>query len=232
MSDRDAVRARIEEVGIIPGLRVHSSDDALYAADAVAAGGIPIVEVTMTVPGALKVISSLVRTHPAIIVGAGTVLDIDMVLRCLDAGAQFLTSTGLDLDIVRLANERKVCVLPGALTPSEVMAAWKAGPDFIKVFPCAPMGGENYIRILKGPFPCVPMIAAGGVNQGNVGDFILAGASGVGIGGHLAPIKAIELKQWHRITELAHRFVGLVKEARRRRQSVNPAAQTQLDQQV
>jgi 2-dehydro-3-deoxyphosphogluconate aldolase/(4S)-4-hydroxy-2-oxoglutarate aldolase len=229
---RESVRSCIEEIGIIPGLRVHSPDDALRAADAVHAGGIPLVEVTMTVPGALEVISSLARTHPGMTVGAGTVLDVDLARRCLDAGAHFLTATGFDPGVVALAIERNVCVLPGALTPSEVMAAWKAGPDFVKIFPCGPMGGENYIRILKAPFPHVPLVAAGGVNHGNVEDFILAGAVAVGIGGHLIPMKAIELKQWHRITELANRFVMLVKEARGRRRYATPREQAKVDQQV
>jgi 2-dehydro-3-deoxyphosphogluconate aldolase/(4S)-4-hydroxy-2-oxoglutarate aldolase len=230
--NREFVRSCIDEIGIIPGLRVHSPEDALFAADAVQTGGIPIVEVTMTVPGALEVISSLARTHPEMIVGAGTVLDVDLARRCLEAGAHFLTGTGFDPGVVALAIERNVCVLPGALTPSEVMAAWKAGPDFVKVFPCGPMGGENYIRILKAPFPHVPLIAAGGVNHGNVEDFILAGAAGVGIGGHLIPMKAIELKQWHRITELARRFVMLVKEARGRKRYAAPREEAKTDQQV
>jgi 2-dehydro-3-deoxyphosphogluconate aldolase/(4S)-4-hydroxy-2-oxoglutarate aldolase len=230
--NREDVRARIEEAGIIPGLRVHSPEDAMFAAAAVAAGGIPIVEVTMTVPGALDVIASLTRNHSGMIVGAGTVLDADIARKCLDAGADFLTSTGFDPGVVALAIERDVCVLPGALTPTEVMAAWKAAPDFVKIFPCGPMGGENYIRILKAPFPHVPLIAAGGVNQGNVEDFILAGAAGVGIGGHLIPMKAIELKQWHRITELARRFVALVQEARVRKRYGAPREQAKADQQV
>jgi 2-dehydro-3-deoxyphosphogluconate aldolase/(4S)-4-hydroxy-2-oxoglutarate aldolase len=215
--NREQVRTRIEEIGVIPALRVSSADDALLAAEAVSLGGIPIVEVTMTVPGALEVISSLVRRHSEMIVGAGTVLDEDTACRCLDVGAQFLTSTGLDPGVVRLAIEHRVVVLPGALTPTEIITAWKTGSDFVKVFPCSQVGGESYIRILKAPFPQIKLIASGGVNQSNVVDFIAAGAAAVGIGGHLIPRKAIELKQRHRITELAHRFVSLVKEARSRK---------------
>jgi 2-dehydro-3-deoxyphosphogluconate aldolase / (4S)-4-hydroxy-2-oxoglutarate aldolase len=215
--NRAEIRTRIQEIGVIPAIRVSSPEDAVLAAQAVARGGIPIVELTMTVPGALDVISELVRNSPDMIVGAGTVLDIDTARLCLDAGAKFLTSTGLDMKVVEFAVERGVVVFPGALTPTEVIAAWKAGADFVKVFPCSQMGGDAYIRILKAPLPHVPLIAAGGVNQGNVADFILAGADAVGIGGHLIPRKAIELKQPHRITELAHRFMNLVKEARQRR---------------
>ncbi len=212
--NRAEVRARIEKIGIIPAIRVYSAQDALLAAEAVASGGIPIVEVTMTVPGAIEVIASLVRENRDLIVGAGTVWDIETAARCLDAGAMFLTSTGLDLDVVEFANQRNTLVFPGALTPTEVMMAWKAGADFVKIFPCSQLGGPGYIKALKAPFPKVPLIASGGVNQQNVADFILAGAVAVGVGGHLIPKKSIELRQPHRIHELASRFVSAVNGAR------------------
>jgi 2-dehydro-3-deoxyphosphogluconate aldolase/(4S)-4-hydroxy-2-oxoglutarate aldolase len=212
---REDVRARIAEVGIIPGIRVSSPQDALFAAQAVASGGIPIVEITMTVPGALDVISHLVESEPDFIVGAGTVWDVETARRCLDAGARFLTTTGLDLKTVEFAAQQKVVIFPGALTPTEVMMAWKAGVDFVKIFPCSQMGGAPYIKALKAPFPQVPLIASGGVNQLNVADFILAGATAVGVGAHLIPKKAIELRQPHRIHELAVRLVSTAREARK-----------------
>jgi 2-dehydro-3-deoxyphosphogluconate aldolase/(4S)-4-hydroxy-2-oxoglutarate aldolase len=212
---REEVRARIAEVGIIPGIRVSSPQDALFAAQAVASGGIPIVEITMTVPGALDVISHLVENEPDFIVGAGTVWDVETARRCLDAGARFLTTTGLDLKTVEFAAQQKVVIFPGALTPTEVMMAWKAGVDFVKIFPCSQMGGAPYIKALKAPFPQVPLIASGGVNQLNVADFILAGATAVGVGAHLIPKKAIELRQPHRIHELAVRLVSTAREARK-----------------
>jgi 2-dehydro-3-deoxyphosphogluconate aldolase/(4S)-4-hydroxy-2-oxoglutarate aldolase len=212
---REEVRARIAEVGIIPGIRVSSPQDALFAAQAVASGGIPIVEITMTVPGALDVISHLVENEPGFIVGAGTVWDVETARRCLDAGARFLTTTGLDLKTVEFAAQQKVVIFPGALTPTEVMMAWKADVDFVKIFPCSQMGGAPYIKALKAPFPQVPLIASGGVNQLNVADFILAGATAVGVGAHLVPKKAIELRQPHRIHELAVRLVSTVREARK-----------------
>ncbi|SPE38325.1 Entner-Doudoroff aldolase [Candidatus Sulfopaludibacter sp. SbA6] len=215
--NRDAVRARIEEIGIIPAIRVSSPEDALFAAEAVASGGIPIVELTLTVPGAIEVISHLVRNGPELIVGAGTVWDTDTARRCLDAGARFLTSTGLDLQTVEFAAREKVVIFPGALTPTEVMMAWKAGVDFVKVFPCSQLGGAAYIKALKTPFPQVPLIASGGVNQQNVADFFLAGATAVGIGAHLVPKKAIELRQPRRIHELAVRLMSMVQEARKQR---------------
>ncbi len=212
--NREEVRARIEEIGIIPAVRVASTEDALFAAESVASGGIPIVELTMTVPGAIDVISHLVRSAPQLIVGAGTVWDTETARRCLDAGARFLTSTGLDLQTVEFAHQQNVVIFPGALTPTEVMMAWKAGVDFVKIFPCAQLGGAAYIKTLKSPFPQVPLIASGGVNQQNVADFILAGATAVGVGAHLIPKKAIELRQTHRIHELAVRLVNTVREAR------------------
>ncbi len=212
--NREEVRARIEEIGIIPAVRVASTEDALFAAESVASGGIPIVELTMTVPGAIDVISHLVRSAPQLIVGAGTVWDTETARRCLDAGARFLTSTGLDLQTVEFAHQQNVVIFPGALTPTEVMMAWKAGVDFVKIFPCAQLVGAAYIKTLKSPFPQVPLIASGGVNQQNVADFILAGATAVGVGAHLIPKKAIELRQTHRIHELAVRLVNTVREAR------------------
>jgi 2-dehydro-3-deoxyphosphogluconate aldolase/(4S)-4-hydroxy-2-oxoglutarate aldolase len=212
--NKEQVRARIQEIGIIPGIRVSSPEDALFAAEAVASGGIPIVEVTMTVPGAIDVISHLVRSGAELIVGAGTVWDTEMARRCLDAGAQFLTSTGLDMQTVEFAARENVVIFPGALTPSEVMMAWKAGADFVKVFPCSQLGGAPYVKALKAPFPQVPLIASGGVNQQNAAEFFLAGATAIGVGAHLIPKKAIELRQPHRIHELAVRLVSIVNSAR------------------
>lgn len=159
-------------------------------------------------------ISELARNHSGLIVGAGTVCDLAAARRCLDAGAQFLTSTGLDLEIVNFAVQKEVVVFPGAMTPTEVMAAWKARPDFVKIFPCAPLGGPAYIRALKSPFPHLPLIASGGVNQHTAGEFIQAGAAALGIGAELIPPEAIRLRQEHWIGELARRFVGMVKQAR------------------
>jgi 2-dehydro-3-deoxyphosphogluconate aldolase/(4S)-4-hydroxy-2-oxoglutarate aldolase len=211
---REIVRARIQEIGIIPAIRVSSAEDALFVAEAILSGGIPIVELTMTVPGAVECISHLVRNRPELIVGAGTVLDADTARRCRDAGVHFLTSTGLDLSVVEFAIKENLAVLPGALTPSEVMAAWKAGADLIKIFPCSQVGGVSYIRALKAPFPHVPLIASGGVDQQTAAGFILAGAAALGIGAELTPPRAIQLRQPHRIRELAYRFMQMVRAAR------------------
>jgi 2-dehydro-3-deoxyphosphogluconate aldolase/(4S)-4-hydroxy-2-oxoglutarate aldolase len=210
------VCALIKEVGVIPGIRVSSYDEGHFAAESVTSGGIPIVEITMTVPGAVELISHLVKHHPKMIVGAGTVLNIETARLCADAGANFLTSPGLNLKIVEFANKEEIAVLPGALTPTEVITAWQAGADFVKVFPCAQHGGEGYIRALKAPFRDVLMIAAGGVNQQTAANFILAGATAIGVGAELVPPEAIERRQADRIKELAQRFVGFVKDARNR----------------
>jgi 2-dehydro-3-deoxyphosphogluconate aldolase/(4S)-4-hydroxy-2-oxoglutarate aldolase len=212
--NREEIRARIEEIGIIPAIRVYSPEDALFAAEAVSGAGIPIVEVTMTIRGAVEVIRELVRQNPDILVGAGTVLDQETARRCLDAGAAFLTSPGLDLDIVNFALGQNVVVLPGALTPSEVNIARKAGSDFVKIYPCFANGGPRYIRALKMPFPDVALIASGGVDQQNAGEFILAGAAALGIGGHLIHRDAIKRREIGWIRELSRRYTQMVSEAR------------------
>jgi 2-dehydro-3-deoxyphosphogluconate aldolase/(4S)-4-hydroxy-2-oxoglutarate aldolase len=212
--NRETIRARIEEIGIIPAIRLASANDALFAVTAVADSGIPIAEVTMTVPGALEVISELVRDRPELIVGAGTVVDTEMARRCLGAGAMFLSSPGLDLEVVEFALKQNVVVFPGALTPSEVMTAWKAGSDFVKVFPCSRLGGASYINALKSPFPHIPLIASGGVTQGNTADFILAGAAAVGVGRDLINREAVRRRELDWIRELAGRFLQIVKRAR------------------
>lgn len=204
----------IKKVGIIPAIRVSSGDDAHFAADAITKGGIPIVEITMTVPGAVELIAHLVRYHPKMIVGAGTVLDTDTARRCVDAGASFLTAPGFDLAIVEFAAKESIAVLPGALTPTEVLEAWRARCDFVKVFPCALVGGDRYIKALKSSFTHIELIAAGGVNQQTAADFILAGATAIGVGKELIPTEAIECRQAERIKELALRFSKAVKDAR------------------
>lgn len=212
--NKQEVHARIEEIGIIPAVRTSSADSARFAAEAVCRGGIPIVEITMTVPGALNVISLIVKDIPEMLVGAGSVLDVEVARRCLEAGAQFLTTDGLDLEVVKFAVNQHVVVFPGALTPTEVIAAWKAGSDFVKVVPCAQVGGDSYIRALKDPLPQVQLIAAGGVNQLTALNFVLAGATALGVGRELIPREAIRMRQTDRIQELARRFLSFVNNGR------------------
>jgi 2-dehydro-3-deoxyphosphogluconate aldolase / (4S)-4-hydroxy-2-oxoglutarate aldolase len=211
---RETIRAGIAEVGIIPAVRLATAEDARFAAEAIYSSGIPIVEVTMTVPGAVAVISQLAKQNSALIVGAGTVLDVETAQQCLDAGVAFLTTPGLDLEIVNFAVKHGTVVFPGAMTPGEVMAAARAGSDFVKIFPCAQLGGPSYIRALKAPFPKVALIASGGVNQDNAADFIRAGAVAVGIGRDLIHPDAIKRREDGWIRELSRRYLSMVKQAR------------------
>jgi 2-dehydro-3-deoxyphosphogluconate aldolase/(4S)-4-hydroxy-2-oxoglutarate aldolase len=211
---KEEVRARICEIGIIPAIRVPSAEEALFASNAVMRGGIGVIELTMTIPGALQVIAELSKTADGLLVGAGTVLDLETARCCVGAGAAFLTGPGLDLEILEFAERENVLVIPGALTPTEVAVASGAGAQLVKIFPCAPLGGAGYIRALKAPFPHVAMIASGGVNQQTASDFIRAGAVALGIGEHLVPAEAARLRNEKWIRELSGRFLNLVKEAR------------------
>jgi len=211
---RQDVCAKIKSIGLIPAVRVSSAEDAWFAAEAVSKAGIPIVELTMTVPKAAELISHLVNKHPHLVVGAGTVLDVETARACLGAGARFITSPGLDLATVEFVVEQGVAMLPGALTASEVMAAARAGADFVKIFPCAQVGGVSYIRALRAPFPHVSFIAAGGVNQQNAGEYIHAGVAAVGIGSELIPPRAIQAKEAAWIVELGRRFAQIVSHTR------------------
>lgn len=211
---KEAVRNRIEETGILPSVRVNSQELAQFAAETVYAAGISVVEITLTVPGAFNVISDLAKRFPDLAVGAGTVLDEELARRSVDAGARFITCPGFVPEVVQYAQKADVVVFPGALTPTEVIAAWKAGSDFVKIFPSTPMGGVQYVRALKVPFPQIPMIVTGGVNQLTALDYIVAGASAIGVGGELLPVEALTFRQENRIHELARRFMAMVKEGR------------------
>jgi 2-dehydro-3-deoxyphosphogluconate aldolase/(4S)-4-hydroxy-2-oxoglutarate aldolase len=211
---KEEVRARIEELAIVPAVRAANAEDALFAAEAVSRGGLPIVELTMTVPNATELIAQLVKKHPHMVVGAGTVLDLKTARACLAAGAKFITSPGLDLEIVEFTVKAGVIVMPGVLTPSEIITALKAGADFVKIFPCSQVGGVDYLSALKAPFPNVSFIAAGGVNQQTAGKYLAAGATAVGIGADLVPPRAIAIRESEWIEELARRYVLTVKHLR------------------
>lgn len=167
-------------------------------------------------PEAVKLIEHLARYHPQMVVGAGTVLNTEMASKCIDAGASFLTSPGLNRKIVEFAAQKPIAVLPGALTPTEVIEAWEAGADFVKVFPCAQIGGDKYIKALNAALPQIPLVAAGGVTQHTAEDFIIAGAVAIGVGAELIPLDAIKHRESDRIQELAQRFLSSVKSARQR----------------
>jgi 2-dehydro-3-deoxyphosphogluconate aldolase / (4S)-4-hydroxy-2-oxoglutarate aldolase len=213
----EEVRQRIEEIGIIPCARVQLPEQAIFGAETLYESGIPIVEVTLTLAQAPEVIADLAKRYPKMVVGAGTVLDEHAARLCIAAGARFITSPGFIPEVVACARKANVVVFPGALTPSEIIAAWKAGSDFVKIFPSATAGGTHYLRAIKVPLPQIPLIVTGGVNQLTAFDYILAGASAIGVGGELLPKEALVRKQTERIHELARRFLLMVKAARAQR---------------
>jgi 2-dehydro-3-deoxyphosphogluconate aldolase/(4S)-4-hydroxy-2-oxoglutarate aldolase len=214
---KQELRNRVEETGLIPVIRTSSAEDALFAVQEVAHGGIPIIEITMTVPGAVEVIREIAKNMPNVMIGAGTVLDADRARECISAGVCFIGSPALDIPTVRLVSENPdIIMMAGALTPTEILGAWKAGSDFVKVFPCSQVGGDSYIRALRRPFPEVPLIAGGGITQQNAAHYLLAGASALSVGKELIPRESMLLHKPDRIRELTRRFAGIVKSTRAR----------------
>jgi 2-dehydro-3-deoxyphosphogluconate aldolase / (4S)-4-hydroxy-2-oxoglutarate aldolase len=208
---------KIGQIGIIPAVRACSAADALFASESVFSGGIPVAEITITTPEATSVISQLVRANSEAVIGAGTVLDVETARACLDAGASFLTATGLDDELLQFARQHDILMIPGALTPTEIMMARKAGAALIKLFPCSSVGGPSYVRALRGPFPDTQLIASGGVTQQTAADYIRAGADVLGIGHELLPSDAVRARNSDWIHELARRFIGMVNHGRNSR---------------
>jgi 2-dehydro-3-deoxyphosphogluconate aldolase/(4S)-4-hydroxy-2-oxoglutarate aldolase len=223
--NKQQIRDRILEIGIVPVVRASSAAEALLAAEAVCTGGIPIVEITMTVPGAVEVIRELQRSVLAgVLIGAGTVLDAETARRCVDAGAEFLVSPGLNLPTVEFAAREGKLMLAGALTPTEVMMAWNGGADLVKIFPCGQVGGAKYIKALKGPFPQIPLVPTGGVNLNTAAEFIEAGAAALGVGGELVQGEALKSGKPEAIVENARQFLAVVQQARARMTAADVAA--------
>jgi len=213
--DRATIINQIETLGLVPVVRASSPDEAKQAIDAIKAGGVNVLEITMTVPGAVKVIEEVVKLYGSeALVGAGTVLDPETATDCLNAGAQFIVSPALNLDTIALCKEKGVPVMPGALTPTEVVTAWNAGADLVKVFPCGSVGGASYVKNLKAPLPNIKLIPTGGVSLKTAGDFIKAGASALGVGTDLVDIKAIRAGEAHVVTERAKQFLDIIRDAR------------------
>jgi 2-dehydro-3-deoxyphosphogluconate aldolase/(4S)-4-hydroxy-2-oxoglutarate aldolase len=218
---------RIMQVGIVPVVRACSADKALRAVEAIGEGGIPIAEITMTVPGAIDVIRGLVKTLGSqVLVGAGTVLNAATARQCIDAGAEFLVSPGLDLPTVEFAISQQKLIMAGALTPTEVLNAWNAGADFVKIFPCGQVGGPKYLKALRGPLPHVRMVPTGGVSLNTVADFILAGAAALGVGGELVDSEALKSGKPEVIAQNARRFLAAVRDARAQIANKRAAAAT------
>lgn len=212
---KEECKKRIVEIGVVPVIRASTPQMARQAAEAVLAGGISVVEITMTVPGAVDLIAQLVRElGKELLVGAGTVLDAESGQRCFDAGAEFLVSPGFNAETVKLANGKGKLMMAGALTPTEVITAWKTGSDIVKVFPCGTVGGAKYIKALKAPLPQIPMVPTGGVNLNTAAEFIQAGSEALGIGGELVSAEALKSGNIQKITDAARQFVEIVREAR------------------
>ncbi|OFV88203.1 MAG: 2-dehydro-3-deoxyphosphogluconate aldolase [Acidobacteria bacterium RBG_16_70_10] len=212
--DKKAVLARIRAVGLIPVIRARSAEEATQAIEAIRAGGISVLEITMTVPGAVDLIRAVVRRTPEALVGAGTVLDAGTARACIAAGARFVVSPILDRETVALCREENVAVMPGGLTPAEVLAAWQAGADLVKVFPAGAVGGASYIKALKAPFPELELVPTGGGSLETAGAFIRAGAAALGVGADLVDLEAMRRGEAHVIAERARRYVETVRTAR------------------
>lgn len=213
--DKSVVIQKIRGVGVIPVVRAQSAEEAMTAIDAIREGGISILEITMTVPGAVSVIEQVSNRYgDEALVGAGTVLDGETARACILAGARFVVSPSLNLETIEVCRRYGIAVMPGALTPTEVVQAWSAGADFVKVFPAGAVGGASYIKSLKAPLPQIELVPTGGVTLKTAADFIKAGASALGVGADLVDVKAIREGQQSLITERAREFVKIVKEAR------------------
>jgi 2-dehydro-3-deoxyphosphogluconate aldolase/(4S)-4-hydroxy-2-oxoglutarate aldolase len=215
MTIEDVIR-RIGEIGIVPVVRAATVEDATRAVEAICAGGIPILEITMTVPNAISVIRHVVREHgSAALIGAGTVTTGEQAEQCIRAGAEFLVSPGMSTHVLAVAQACAKLAIPGALTPTELMHAQDNGAKLIKIFPCGNVGGAKYLQSLRGPFPHVALIPTGGVSASNAADYIAAGAFALGVGGDL--INAAALREWNlaKITQAAHELVEAVRAARR-----------------
>jgi len=209
------VLAKILEEGVVPVIRVSSAEEALEVAKAIKEGGITVIEVTMTVPGAMEVIKEVSQKFgKEVLLGAGTILDPETARMALLNGARFLVTPTLNLEVIKMSNRYSGVVIPGALTPTEILTAWEAGADLVKVFPIAQVGGPAYVRALQGPLPHIPLVPTGGVNLQNAGEFIKAGAAAIAAGGELVDKKAVAAKKYSVVVENARKFLSEVKKAR------------------
>jgi len=215
MAGREQTLRIIREVGVVPVVRAESADQAMKIGAAILAGGVNILEITMTVPGAIKVMEQVAGEFgDKVLLGAGTVLDAETGRAAILAGAEFVVSPGTDLDLIQLCRRYGKAVMPGALTPTEVTYAWQSGADVVKIFPCGNVGGPKYIKALKGPLPQIEMIPTGGVNLDTTADFIKAGAVAVCVGSALVDKAAVKAGDFDVLTDNTRKFVELVKSAR------------------
>jgi 2-dehydro-3-deoxyphosphogluconate aldolase/(4S)-4-hydroxy-2-oxoglutarate aldolase len=212
---KKTITQRIHEIGLVPVLRATSAREAMTIADAIILGGVTVLEVTMTVPGAIHVIEELTKHHgDKLLVGAGTVLDAETARSCMLAGAQFIVSPALDIRTIELCRRYSVPVMPGALTPTEILTAWEAGADLVKVFPCSALGGARYLKALQGPLPQIQLVPTGGVSLSTAEEFLSAGAFALGVGSDLVDAKAAAEGRTEVITENARKYIGIVRRFR------------------
>ena len=209
-----AVLASLKEIGLVPVLRAESVEKALALAEAIAAGGVTVLEITMTVPGAIQVMRKLAEERPDILVGAGTVLDAETARACILEGAKFVVSPALNPKTIEMCHRYSVAVLPGALTPTEIVTAWEAGADVVKVFPASALGGAKYLSSVKAPLPQVELIPTGGVSLATAKDFLEAGAFALGVGADLVNAKAMAEGKPEIVTESARKYLSIVREHR------------------
>jgi 2-dehydro-3-deoxyphosphogluconate aldolase/(4S)-4-hydroxy-2-oxoglutarate aldolase len=216
--EKSEVLKHIAEVGLVPVIRAEGKEEAIRVIDAIEAGGIPLLEITMTVPGALSIIEAVRKREKSAVVGAGTVLDPETARACILAGAQFIVSPALNLATIEMCRRYSVAVMAGALTPTEVVAAWTAGADVVKIFPCGAVGGASYIKALKAPFPQIELMPTGGVSLKTAADFINAGSFALGVGSDLIDHKAILEEDWNTlataVSAKAREYVKAVADAR------------------
>jgi 2-dehydro-3-deoxyphosphogluconate aldolase/(4S)-4-hydroxy-2-oxoglutarate aldolase len=211
---KEEVLKSLREIGLVPVLRAESVDKALALADAIAAGGVTVLEITMTVPGAIEVMRKLAEQRPDILIGAGTVLDAETARMCILEGAKFVVSPALNLGTIEMCHRYSIAVLPGALTPTEIVTAWQAGADAVKIFPASAMGGAKYLTALKGPLPHIDLIPTGGVSLATAAELLSAGAFALGVGSDLVDAKAMAAGKPEVVTETARKYLAIVKEHR------------------
>jgi 2-dehydro-3-deoxyphosphogluconate aldolase/(4S)-4-hydroxy-2-oxoglutarate aldolase len=209
------ILAFITEVGIVPIVRTSSAEGAIQAVEAIYNGGIRAAEITMTVPGAIHALEKVAdKFGGKIVLGAGTVLDPETARACMLAGAEFFVTPSLRLSTIEMAKRYSKVICPGALTPTEVLTAWEAGADMVKIFPCGNVGGPKYIKALKGPFPQIAMIPTGGVNLETTGDFLKAGACAVAVGSELVDAKSVQEGRFDIIENRARQYLAAIAQAR------------------
>jgi len=212
--NKSEVISRVVECGVIPVIRASSLEEAQSVIEAIVEGGITCIEVTVTVPRAVELIAELAKKGGDLLIGAGSVLEPETARECINAGAKFIVSPATNFDTIEYCSESDIAVMPGALTPTEIVNAWDAGADFVKVFPADSMGGAKYLKSLKAPLPHIKLIPTGGVSQSTAADFIKAGAEAIGVGADLVDVKAVREGKAESISDAARKYLEIVRQAR------------------